>query len=63
MRNDHIFIHNGAQIFVGKTFDLVDFVGGAEAVKEMDKRYTGAQARSCRNRGGILGFLGRVGGD
>ena len=63
MRNDHIFIHNGAQIFVGKTFDLVDLVGGAEAVKEMDKRYTGAQARSCRNRGGILGFLGRVGGD
>jgi len=63
MRNDHIFIHNGAKIVVGKTFDLVDLVGSAEAVKEMDKRYTGAQARSRSNRSGILGFLGRVGGN
>ena len=48
----------GAQIFIGKAFDLVDLVGGSEAIKEVNKRNAGAQGCSRSNRGGILGFLG-----
>jgi len=63
MRDDHVFINEGAQIVVGEAFDFINLVRGAEAIKEVHEWDTGSQGCSCGNRSSILGFLCRVGGN
>ena len=44
-----------------KHFDLVDFVRGAEAVKEVQERNAGFEAGCMRDQRHVHSFLDRVG--
>ena len=62
MRQDGVIINHGLHLILGQFFNLLNFVGGAEAIEEMDKRHTRLERRSVRNERHIHCFLHAVGG-
>ena len=54
---------HGAEVVVRQQFDFLDFVRGAETVKEVHERNARTQRRSLRNRGHVVRFLHRVGAE
>ena len=63
MGADEVVIDHGADGGVIDEVERVDFVGGAEAVEEMQHGDAGAQGGGVGDEGEVMGFLHRGGGE
>ena len=54
---DEVLIDEGARVVKAEEVDAVDFVGCAEAVKEVKEGHAGFERRHLRDHGEVLGFL------
>ena len=62
--SDDVFvIDHRAHIFDIELFDLHDFVRSAETIEEVKERDAGFQGGALRDKGSVMRFLNRVGGD
>ncbi len=59
---DSLLGDHGADVFVVDQLQLVDLMGGAEAVEEMDERNPGVQGRRLGQQSHVVGLLHRAGG-
>jgi len=59
---DELVADHLADDVIGNHFDLGDFVGGAEAVEEVQERHAGLQRGGLRDERGVHHFLDAVGG-
>ena len=58
---DGVFVDDGGEVVVGEHRDFRYFVGGAEAVEEMDERQVALVAGGVGDEGEVVGFLAVVG--
>jgi hypothetical protein len=61
MRPHEIVIDHRTDVVVGEFLDFHHFMGGAEAVEEMDERHARLQGRRVRDEGVVHHLLHRVG--
>ena len=61
--NNAIHVEEGAHVVFIEHFDFVDFVGGAEAVEEMQEGNAGFEGRGVRDQGEVHGLLHGVGAE
>ena len=59
---DHLVGHHGMHHLIREGLNLLDFMGGPEAIEEVDKRHAGVKGRSLGDQGKVLGFLHTGGG-
>src|SRR5690349_24719589 len=57
MGTNQVIVHERAEFFIRKLEDLIDFMGRAEPVEEMQKRHTCLESSSHRDDCEIMCFL------
>src|SRR5215208_6451164 len=60
---DQLIVHQGTEFFIRKLEDLVDFMRGAEPVKEMQEGDAGLESCSLCDGREIVGFLDAARGE
>ena len=57
-----VHVHQGAQVLVVQSLDLLDLMGGAETVKEMEEGHPAVDSGQVRHSPQIHDLLGGGGG-